>query len=137
MATAKLWLLVPVLLLVGCAGKQDYIRPTAPTATSNSKVIEKPRDTVWNGAVPALEKQFFVINNMDKASGLINISYTGDPKRYIDCGQVSAYVKNAREERTYDFPGAAASQNLRINVAAGAVPDRSKDGSGGPNELGL
>ncbi|MET0918647.1 MAG: hypothetical protein ABWY07_09550, partial [Burkholderiales bacterium] len=52
MATAKLWLLVPVLLLFGCAGKQDYVRPTTPTATSNSRVIEKPRDTVWNGAVP-------------------------------------------------------------------------------------
>jgi hypothetical protein len=119
MATAKLWLLVSVLLLVGCAGKQDYIRPTAPTATSNSKVIEKSRDTVWNGAVPALEKQFFVINNMDKASGLINISYTGDPKRYIDCGQVSAYVKNAREERTYDFPGAAASKTYELTLPQG------------------
>jgi hypothetical protein len=119
MTFAKLWVLVPVLPLVGCAAKQDYVRPTAPTAPSNWKVIEKPRDIVWNGSVPALGKQRFVINNMDKASGLINITYTGDPKRYIDCGQVSAYVKNAREERSYDFPGAAASKSYEVTLPQG------------------
>jgi hypothetical protein len=119
MTFAKLWVLVPVLPLVGCAAKQDYVRPTAPTAPLNLKVIEKPRDTVWNGAVPALGKQSFVINNMDKKSGLINITYTGDPKRYIDCGQVSAYVKNAREERSYDFPGAAASKSYEVTLPQG------------------
>jgi len=119
MTFAKLWVLVPILLLAGCAAKQDYVRPTAPTAASNWKVIEKPRDTVWNGSVPAFEKQRFVMNKMDKASGLISITYTGDPKRYIDCGQVSAYVKNAREERSYDFPGAAASKSYEVTLPQG------------------
>lgn len=101
--------------IVGCAGKVDYIRPSVqPAASSNSKVIDKPRDAVWNASVPALGKQFFVINNLDKSSGLMNMSYSGDPEKYVDCGQISSYVKNARGERTYNFAGASAQQTYEI-----------------------
>lgn len=103
-----------LLLVAACAGKQDYVRPNAPAAPSNSKVVEKPREEVWNGSVPALGKQFFVINNMDRASGFINISYAGDPERYIDCGEITSYVKNARGERTYKFPGAKADHTYEV-----------------------
>ncbi len=103
------------LLLGGCAGKVDYTGPTAqPGAANNSKIIEKARDSVWNSSVPELGKQFFVINNIDKSSGLINISYSGDPEKYIDCGRVKSYVKNARGERTYEFPGAKAQQQYEV-----------------------
>jgi hypothetical protein len=101
-------------LLAGCAGKVDYIRPNTQTVGSNVKVIDKPRDAVWNAAVPELGKRFFVINNLDKSSGLINISYSGDPEKYIDCGRITSYVKNARGERTYNFPGAKAQQSYEV-----------------------
>ena len=103
-----------LLLVAACAGKQDYIRPNAPAGAANSKIIDKPREEVWNHAVPALGKQFFVINNMDRASGFINISYAGDPERYIDCGEITSYVKNARGERTYKFPGSKADQTYEL-----------------------
>lgn len=103
------------LALAACAGKVDYIRPTAqPGATSNVKAVERSRDAVWNTSVPELGKQFFVINNLDKSSGLMNISYTGDPERYIDCGRITSYVKNASGERTYDFAGAKAQQAYEV-----------------------
>lgn len=109
------------LLLAGCAGKVDYVRPAQPIAQStNIKHIARPRESVWNASVPALGKQFFVINNLDKSSGLINISYSGDPERYIDCGRITSYVKNLNGERTYDFPGAKAQQFYEImNPGAG------------------
>lgn len=109
-------LIVTLLLCVAaCAGKVDYIRPTAQEGlSSNVKTVERPRDAVWNASVPELGKQFFVINNLDKSSGLINISYTGDPERYIDCGRITSYVKNAKGERTYDFAGAKAQQSYEI-----------------------
>jgi hypothetical protein len=101
--------------LVACAGKVDYIRPSAQTAPGqNTKLIQKPRDVVWATSVPALSKQFFVINNLDKSSGLINLSYSGDPEKYIDCGRITSFVKNAQGERTYDFAGAKAQQNYEI-----------------------
>lgn len=102
-------------VLAGCAGKIDYIRPTTQmTPGQNSKLIQKPREVVWATSVPALSKQFFVINNLDKSSGLINLSYSGDPEKYIDCGRIKSFVKNAQGERTYDFAGAKAQQSYEI-----------------------
>ena len=107
--------ILAVVFVSGCAGKLDYVRPTISTAPSaNHKIIDKPREAVWNASVPELGKQFFVINNLDKSSGLINISYSGDPEKYIDCGRITSYVKNARGERTYDFPGAKAQQSFEV-----------------------
>lgn len=107
--------LTVIALVSGCAGRLDYVRPTAPTSPStNYKIIDKPREAVWNASVPELGKQFFVINNLDKSSGFINISYGGDPEKYIDCGRVISYVKNARGERTYDFAGAKAQQSYEV-----------------------
>jgi len=60
-----------LLAMTGCAGKVEISRPMSQ-ATTNSKVIRLPRDVVWNRAVPNLGKQFFVINNLDRSSGLIN-----------------------------------------------------------------
>ena len=107
-------LLVLATFLTGCAGKIDYIRPSVLGKAENSKIVNKSRSAVWDATVPQLGKQFFVINNLDKSSGLINISYTGDPEKYIDCGRIVSYVKNARGERTYDF--AAAKQQMSYEV---------------------
>jgi hypothetical protein len=96
------------------AGKLDYVRPTTASNAMNSKIIDKPRDIVWNSAVPELGKQFFVINNLDKSSGLINLSYSGDPESFIDCGRVTSYVKNVKGERTYDFPASRAQQAYEV-----------------------
>lgn len=76
----RCFLIVVILLLVqGCGGKVDYIRPTTQLSTAtNVKTIEKPQEIVWNASVPEIGKRFFVINNLDKSSGFMNISYTGD-----------------------------------------------------------
>lgn len=109
------FIVIAISALAGCAGKVDYIRPnTTAIQGQNVKIIEKPRDVVWSAGVPALSKQFFVINNLDKSSGLINLSYSGDPEKYIDCGRITSFVKNAQGERTYDFAGAKAQQNYEI-----------------------
>lgn len=114
MKMKRLPLLALIILLTGCAGKLDYIRPDINAKISNEKTVDRPREQVWNSAVPALGKEFFVINNLDKSSGLINVSYSGDPEKFIDCGQISSHVSNLRGERTYSFPGAAASKQYEM-----------------------
>ena len=104
-------MVVLTAFLAGCAGKVDYIRPDQVKAAENTKVVERNRDAVWAAAIPELSKQFYVINNLDKPSGLINISYSGSPEKYMDCGRVSSYVKNARGERTYNFAAASPMQS--------------------------
>jgi hypothetical protein len=104
-----------MVAMTGCAGHMDYARPTAQAQPgSNVIVIAKSRDAVWATAVPELSKRFFVVNNLDKASGFINLSYSGDPEKYVDCGRVTSYVKNARGERTYEFAGSVAQKNYEV-----------------------
>lgn len=98
-------------MLSACAGEVRYTPPTTTYPLNNTKTVERSKDDVWKYLIPELGKEFFVINNLDKDSGLINISYSGDPTVYIDCGHIYSYVQNARGERVYDFPAAKANQD--------------------------
>jgi hypothetical protein len=90
-------------------GSTSYTPPTeAQSAVENSVVINRPMDQVWRQLVARLSGEFFVINNIDRSSGLINVSYSGDPEIVLDCGTVTSSVTNARGARTYNFPGARA-----------------------------
>jgi hypothetical protein len=101
--------LLAIAFVSGCAWKSpDLHLNTATSPSANYRVIDKPREAVWDASVVQLGKQGVVINNFDKSSGLINISYSGDPVKFIDCGNITSYVKDAQGERTYDFPGARA-----------------------------
>ena len=106
--------LILFILVVGCAGRFEYRPPNSIAPQKNSVEINKSKDEVWKIIVPALGKNFFVINNLDKESGIINISYSGDPEKYVDCGYIESYVKNARGERTYYFPASSAHQTYEV-----------------------
>lgn len=97
------------VLLAGCAtGSQSYTPPEKAYTLDSSKVVDKGYDALWAEAVPSLGKQFFVINNLDKASGLINVSYSGDPEKYVDCGSATSQVTNLRGKRFYFYPASKA-----------------------------
>ncbi|WZB71892.1 hypothetical protein WJ968_09260 [Achromobacter xylosoxidans] len=67
-------------------------------------MVDKPIDEVWTKAVPAIGKQFFVINNLDKSSGLMNLSYSGSPEQYVDCGHLNLQDQKASGVQTQSFP---------------------------------
>lgn len=79
--------------------------------------LAMPRDSAWRFVVGGLARSFFVVNNLDQASGLINVSYSGDPERYINCGRMNSKVSNMAGDRTYDFP--AAKAHMRFEVMQG------------------
>jgi len=106
--------LIIFVSIVGRAGHIEYSPPTRSAYQRNSIEIDKNKDEVWTMIVPALAKNFFVINNLDKESGIINISYSDDPEKYVACGYIESYVKNARGERTYYFPAASANQTYEV-----------------------
>jgi hypothetical protein len=115
MRNRTLWQAIALAVLSGCtAGRQDYRPPALMTKPSNAIVIDRPIDVVWKELVSGVGRRFFVINNIDRTSGLINLSYGGDPELYIDCGMVESYVKNLKGERTYVFPGARAQQSYEL-----------------------
>lgn len=112
--------IVAAMLLSGCA-TVNYTPPIAQPV-SNTIVINMPRDPFWKVYLPALSQHFFVINNLDKETGLINLSYNGDPERFIDCGRL--VVDSPAGE--YTFAGASASQNYKVvnGVAIGYIHRR-------------
>lgn len=115
MEMKKLFLVSITATLVGCAtGTTDYTPPANYKQISNQKILNKSLDKAWKDTVSNLSKDFFVINNLDKSSGLINVSFSGNPEQYIDCGEIYSKVSNAVGTREYRFAGSA--QNAYYEV---------------------
>ena len=104
--------------LAGCATKVDYRPPSLASVPSNSKVVDKPIDEVWTKAVPAIGKQFFVINNLDKSSGLMNLSYSGSPEQYVDCGHLNLQDQKASGVQTNPSPPRRPIGNIGCRTAS-------------------
>lgn len=107
-------IVVSIFFLVACAGNVTYKEPLRSGKDIYYVVIDKPRDVVWNASIPELGKKIFVINNIDKSSGLINLSYSGNPEDFIDCGRIISNVQNLAGSRTYDFAGSTPFQNYEV-----------------------
>jgi hypothetical protein len=102
-----------LLLVVACASERGYDEPTS-APSRHSTLVQRSLADVWSAAIPALGRSFFVVNNIDKSSGFINLSYVGDPEKYVDCGQIHSRVKNLAGERSYDFPASRAEQKYEL-----------------------
>ena len=106
--------LLAIALISGCTGEPYIVLNTATPPSANYRVIDKPRDIVWDASTQEFGRKSFVIDNFDKSSGLINISFSGDPEKYIDCGNITSHVQNSTGERSYDFPGAKSQATYEI-----------------------
>jgi hypothetical protein len=113
MNARRLFPLFALAFLLGCvSASHNYTPPSVSLLTApNSKVVDKSKEEVWNELVQGLSGQFFVINNMDKSSGFINVSYSGDPERYVDGGELYFKVSNLAGTREYKFPAASANEH--------------------------
>ena len=90
-------------ILTGCAtttGVPSTLSYTAPSerAVDNSILLVKEPSEVWDELVEDLATTFYVINNIDKESRLLNVSFseTNRPSEYVDCGT---------SIRTYEYKG--------------------------------
>lgn len=114
----RIFLFILMAFLASSCASSGKIKYTPPSNSydepKNVTVVPRSRDAIWQATIPQLGKKFFVINNLDKSSGLINISYSGDPEEYIDCGRILSEVKNASGERRYDFAAAKARQSYEV-----------------------
>ena len=97
-------LIVVTLCGFGCViGKISYYKAKGIKNTDNSFFLKESKDKVWVKLIDGIGKSFFVINNIEKDSGLINISYGDDPCRFISCGTLNSYVLDAQGKRKYNF----------------------------------
>jgi hypothetical protein len=106
-----------LIFLIGCAtGNFAYIPSNQTAIVQNSIEVNKSKDSTWNQLVAGLSSGFFVINNMDKQSGFINLSYAGDPEKYVEGGELSYTVSNLRGERNYRFPASRANAQFETMI---------------------
>lgn len=98
--------------LAGCAGRLTYTGPAVQQAGAHDKTLNQPLNHAWAASIQSFERHQLVVNSMDKAAGVVSLSLTGNPERYLDCGQVESMVVNPRAiaRRVYQFPAASSHQ---------------------------
>lgn len=133
-----------VLLLSGCAASgvnsgytADYEAPTK-NDFRNSIVIDESSEVVWDRLVEKLSTSFFSINNIEKASRLINVSISSSsPEKYIDCGTTFRTNSFAGQTNEYRYLTAGSAQytysdkhpqNAMLSINATANRETSLDG---------
>lgn len=98
-------LIIPLLLIYGCGTTSNinYVEPKVISPQTNI-TLAATKDTIWPKLVKNLSSNFFVINNLEKDSGLINVSFSSStPEDYMTCGKSTRYFKNLRGENTYVY----------------------------------
>ena len=84
-------ILLAASLVVGCATPAQFnLSYTEPTSTQirNTITVNEDFEKTWKKLVSEMSKSFYVINNIDKESNLINLSFsiTNNIGDYVDCG---------------------------------------------------
>ena len=88
--------LVMTILLSSCTVKKEkltenvgkYVPPNfGDTNFKNSVIINKNFDETWTSLIDFVNDSFFKIENLDKDSGLLTLSFgSKEPENFIDCG---------------------------------------------------
>lgn len=104
------------LCLSGCAtSKVDYT-PPQPVKVENQVVVQEPFELVWDRLVRNLASDFFVINNIEKSSRIINVSVSSTkPTDFVDCGVSVREFSNAAGKRNYRYDPSESTQYTVAN----------------------
>ena len=108
MKRALRWSAFAVVLAVflnGCASSGGQYTPPIRQAVTTDRTIAMPFGQFWDVYVEQLSKSFFVINNIEKESRIVNVSFaTNQPGDYVDCGRMLRTSSHpASGERTWRY----------------------------------
>ncbi|MBU2691650.1 MAG: hypothetical protein KJ970_12055 [Candidatus Eisenbacteria bacterium] len=85
----------------------------------NEVIVNAPFESVWDTLVRELSRSFFVINNIDKESRLINVSFSVEsPEDYVDCGESHRTYERGSEVLEYNYP-IAGSNSYKVASSGG------------------
>lgn len=105
---------VTAILFSGCAtqGISNFkYTDNAPMQVNNEIVVSKPQSQAWDILVKELSKSFYVINNIDKESRIINVSFSSNsPAEYVDCGKSHRTYTQGDKTEVYDYDVAGTAE---------------------------
>lgn len=103
-----------ILMLAGCAtqGKNTAnFTLSTPTTVNNEMVVSQPYSQVWDKLVKELSKSYYVINNIDKESRIINLSFSSaSPQEYVDCGSSARTYTQGDHTNSFKYDIASSSR---------------------------
>ena len=109
----------------GCGAKiNTTITPPSEHAVANSRTFNVSYDKVWKATVTSIGESFFVLENIEKDSGILSLSFSvKNPNDYIDCGSISE-SGNLYGGKKYDnfFLGAETPVNRYIAFNGQSAP---------------
>lgn len=109
--------LAPVILLAGCATQGKSTSQYSDGTKSkiiNEATIDGTYSAVWDALIRDLAKSFYVINNLDKESRIINVSFSStDADEYVDCGRTQRTFAEGNKVDHYDY-GVAGKSTFKV-----------------------
>jgi hypothetical protein len=81
-------LILAVLFIGGCAAASEYTPPQPAEEPSTSVAVEQSYDEAWSDLIQYTSQRFFAIDSYEKESGLMTLTFSSDPVRFVDCGDV-------------------------------------------------
>jgi len=96
-----------IMLLPACAGvKATYTKPAEANSPEYDRTVDASFDKTWNALIDYASSNFFSIDNYEKDSGLMTLSFgAGNPETYIDCGRWDAEWTNPQNYQRQSFHG--------------------------------
>ena len=107
---------------IGVPSTWSYTAPTETTVVNSITLVKEP-SKVWDELVEDLATTFYVINNIDKESRLLNVSFseTNAPSTYVDCGEATRTYEYKGDETRYEYP---VSDSNAYKFNSGLLADR-------------
>lgn len=95
------------VFLTGCAtqGISSHLyTPGTKINITNENTVPGQYSSVWDALVRDLAKSFYVINNIDKESRIINVSFSSQKAEdYVDCGRTQRTYKEGDAAERYNY----------------------------------
>lgn len=104
-------IIIVAINLTGCAISNYDYTPPEQVQIKTTKTVNQSFNETWQNIIENLTENSFVINNMSKDSGFLNISYsTSNADPYLNCGMLKGSYKDApaAPEHFYTFNNIAA-----------------------------
>jgi len=92
---------------------QKYSRiPAIDYKINKSKTVSLSFGEAWDNAVQALSSTFYTINNIEKNSRIINVSFRlSDPAKYIDCGISKRVITYNEKANIFEYETAGSNEH--------------------------
>jgi len=98
-------IIVFITLFIASASASAVYTPPAQNNSEKqfSKIINKPYDEVWDNLINYAASTYFGIENFEKESGLLTLSFgASNPEEYITGGYLKVDIKNINESRHFE-----------------------------------